>query len=205
MYAFYFSAVLKLLLFSAIAALVILLLWKVGRVFAGGVNDSKSDSGDELGCGCLVFIALGVLGGLLSYTGDKYEAIVTPYLSDSSSQAMQANRENGPLSLFKKEYGLLYSHYEKLQVEVRRNNQLRDSLQYELKGISSQRGRKKINERIKELQRANKIHKSMISDIEDKAGKYYFARMMDNLGLRVNQDELNAEIGNLSITVGNNE
>ena len=202
---FFLSAGLKLLAFSAVASLIILVIWKIGKLILTVCGSSPNeDGGDELGCGCLCFVGISILCGIVSFAVDKYDEILNAYLSDSTTQAIKADHENGPISIFRKEHGLLYNHYEKLQSTIRRNQETCDTLQQELQTMSSERGRKTLAKRIDELNSENKTHQLMVDNIEELAGKYYFARMMDNLGLRVNQEQLNVEIGIMKMTAEKN-
>lgn len=203
--AFFTSALLKLLAFSAVAALLIIVLWQIGKFILICAGSTKSDDGSEAGCGCLVLICIGVLCWIVSCTGEVYDDIIADYLNDSNPMAKKADMENGPLVIFKKEHGLLYNHYEKLQALIRKNEQTCDSLQYEMNNMSTEGARRKIARRMDELRSENVMHQKMIDNINELAGRYYFARMMDNLGLRVNQDELNAEIGIMKLSAGNND
>lgn len=195
--AFFTSLVLKLLLFSAVTAVVVLILWKVGKFLlaVAGKTSNNNDSNEDMGCGCLIAIICAILWGVFSYIGSKYDAIIQEYLSDSNPHEIQADHDSGPITVIKKSHGLLYNHYSELKAVIYKDSNTCNKLEQEMRAVSGERARRTFAERIIELKKNIEINQKMVNEIEETAGKLYFAQMMDSLGLRVNQDELNAELG----------
>ncbi len=201
--AFFTSLVLKLLLFSAVTAVVVLILWKVGKfllAIAGTTSDS-SNSNEDMGCGCLVLIICAILWGIFSYIGSHYDAIIQEYLSDSNPHEIQADHDSGPISVIKKNHGLLYKHYNELKANIFKDSNTCNKLEQEMRAVSGEQARRTFARRIIELKKIIEKNQKMVDEIEETAGKLYFAQMMDSLGLRVNQDELNTELGIMQKTV----
>lgn len=204
-YEFYISLILKLLLFSAATALVVMILWKIGKFFlecAGKMSNSNNE-GEDMGCGCLIAIISLILWGIFSYIGSKYDDIIQEYLSDSNPHEIQADLDSGPIVVIKKEYGLLYNHYNKLKASIKNDYNTCSRMEQEMHAVSSERARRTFSQRISELKMVIEKNQKMVREIEETAGKLYFAQMMDNLGLKVNQTELNAELGIMQKSIEN--
>lgn len=204
-YEFYISLILKLLLFSAATALVVMILWKIGKFFleCAGKMGNSNDEGEDLGCGCLIAVIGLILWGIFSYIGNKYDDIIQEYLSDSNPHEIQADLDSGPITVIKNEYGLLYNHYNKLKASIKNDYNTCSQMEQEMHAVSSERARRTFSQRISELKMEIEKNQKMVREIEETAGKLYFAQMMDNLGLKVNQTELNAELGIMQKSIEN--
>ncbi len=195
---YFLGSVGKLLIFSAVLALLAMGLVAVAKFFATIVGAASESAGSEDtaygGCffGVILMVALGVLSLGAKYT---YAAITAECLSEERTLARETYQESGPISVLQKHYGLLYRHYEDLQEDVAAKKAQCTSLRQEMANMSGAAARNTVRQRISELEKAQARNKQMIKGIEELAAKVYFARYLENLGLKVNQSELEQEIG----------
>ncbi len=195
---YFLEGVGKLLIFSAVLALLAMAFVSLAKFLGSvmGAGSSTTSSEETVNGGCFFgVILLLALGGLTFGAKYAYTAITADCLSEDRTLARETYQESGPISVLQKHYGLLYRHYEDLQEDVAAKKAQCSSLRQEMANMSGAAARNTVRQRISELEKAQAGNKQMINGIEELAAKLYFARYLENLGLKVNQSELEQEIG----------
>lgn len=163
----------------------------IALVTMSGSSSSKSD--DE-GCGgCFFFIV--VIGVMYWIGGGVLHAIQDAgWFQLKSEQLAESERKIANVATFAKESPLLYEHYNSLRRFEMAEQEYVNTLQSELSQITTDIARKPLRTQIAQVKKDISVLQEKQRRIEDLANRLYFARYMQNLGVNIDDSELQREV-----------
>lgn len=171
-------------------------------ILASFGEQSKHANGEDAaynGCaGCLVLV---IFISILVYSGnwlvEKFVKMPAP-AGANTNWGNKPMRELGPVVIFCKEAPLLYNYYQELVAIRAKEKSYITSLENERNQASSAPAKMTFDKQIKiSRARLNELE-TLCSRIEELAGRLHFARYMADIGLHVDEANLQQELSHVT-------
>ncbi len=166
---------------------------------ASPTYDARGRKKEDDGCCSLPLILLMVLGflcykgyGLVADMVEKGEVAELVF----SMHDTEAD-EFGVISVFQKERVNLYQYYTELKLRRKQCEEYIDELESRRAELSYQKARDALTQEIRSMEAEVKSINNILGSIEEVAGRIYFTRLMQNLGVNTDTRGLDGEMDNV--------
>lgn len=165
------------------------------KSFGEQTNHESNEDAAYSGCGgCLILVIfLAGMGFVCQWLVDKFVKMPTP-AGVEATWGDKNMRALGPIVVFQKEAPLLYNYYQELSAIHEKEKAYIETLEYERDQASTAPAKQAFEKQLRLSRTRLDELNALRTRIEDLAGKLHFARYMADLGLHIDEGDLQSEV-----------